>query len=69
MYYKLVKVTIYALGQAEWIIDVVMQYYGLLDSIICNCGAIFIFKFWSSLYYFFAIKKQIFTVFYFQTNG
>lgn len=36
MYHKLVKVTINILSLAEIIIDVVMQYHGLSDSIISN---------------------------------
>ena len=36
VYYKLVKVTIVALGLAEIIIDVVVRYHSLPDSIVTN---------------------------------
>ena len=36
VHYKPVKVTINALGLAEVIIDMVVQYHGLLDSIISS---------------------------------
>ena len=65
VYYKLVKVIINAVGLAKVIIDMEMRYYGLLDFIISNRGAIFTFKFWFSLYYFLSIKKQLSTTFYF----
>ena len=45
VYYKLVKVTINAPRLEEVIIDVVIQYHGLFDSIINNRGAIFTSKF------------------------
>ena len=45
VYYKLVKVTINTPRLAEVIINVVVQYYNLSDSIISHCGAIFTFKF------------------------
>ena len=49
MHYKLVKVTINTPKLAEVIIDMVMQYYGLPDSIISDWRAIFTSKFWFSL--------------------
>ena len=45
MHDKLVKVTIDAPGLAQVIIDVVIQHYGLSDSIISDWGAIFTSKF------------------------
>ena len=59
VHYELVKVTINVSGLAKVIIDVVKQHQGLLDSTIGNRGAIFTFKIWSSLCYFFDIKKQL----------
>lgn len=68
MYYKSSKITINASRLTKIIIDMIMQYYGLMDSIISDCGAIFTSKFWSLLYYFLSIKKQLFIIFYLQTN-
>ena len=45
MYYELVIVTINTQRLAEVIINVVVQYHDLPDSIISNRGAIFISKF------------------------
>ena len=45
VHYKPVKVTINAPELAKVIIDVVIQYHGLPDSIISNQGAIFMSKF------------------------
>ena len=45
VHYEPVKVTINALGLAEVIINVVVQYHGLPDSIINDYGAIFTSKF------------------------
>ena len=67
--YELVKVTIDAPRLAVVIINVVVQYHGLLDSIIFDCGAIFMSKFWSSLCYFLSIKRWLSTAFYPQTDG
>ena len=67
VYYKLVKITINALGLAKLIIDAVIQYLGLPDSIISDRRAIITSKFW--LCYFFGIKRWLFTAFYPQTNG
>ena len=69
VYYEPVKVTIDAPGLAEVIIDVVVQYYGLPDSIISDRGAIFTSKFWFSLCYFLDIKRQLSTTFHPQIDG
>ena len=45
VYFKLVKVIIFASGLAEVIINVVMRHHGLPDSIISNRRAIFTSKF------------------------
>ena len=68
VYYKLVKVTINTLRLAKVIINIVIQHYGLPDSIINDHRAIFIFKFWSSLCYFFNIKQKLSTIFHPQTD-
>ena len=69
MYYKSVKGTINALGLTEGIIDIVMRHHRLPDSIISDRGAIFTSKFWSLLYYFLGIKRQLSTAFRPQTDG
>ena len=69
VYYEPVKVTIDTPGLAEVIIDVVVRYHGLLDSIISDRGAIFTSKFWSLLCYFLGIKRKLSTAFHPQTNG
>ena len=56
VYYKLVKVTINTSGLAKVIIDMVMRYYGLPDSIVTDWESLFTSKFWSLLYYFLSIK-------------
>ena len=69
VYYKSVKITINAPGFAKVIINVVMRYHGLLDSIVINKGLFFTLKFWSLLCYFFYIKQRLFITFYCQTNS
>ena len=61
IHYKLIKITIDALGLAEVIIDVVIQHHGLSDSIITNRGFLFTLKFWSSFCYFLGIKCRLST--------
>lgn len=68
MYYKLVKVIMYTSRQAKIIINMVVQHHDLLDSIISDCRAIFMSKFWFLLCYFLGIKKQLSTMFYLQTD-
>ena len=68
VHYKPVKVTINTPGLAEVIIDMVVQYHGLPDSIISDRRASFTSKFWSSLCYFLNIKRRLSTIFYPQTN-
>ena len=69
VHYESVKVTINTSGLTEVIIDVVVRYHSLPDSIISDCGAIFTFKFWSSLCYFLDIKRRLSTAFHPQTDG
>ena len=69
IHYKPVKITINALGLAKIIIDVVMHYHSLLDSIITNQGTLFTSKFWLSLCYFFGIKRQLSTTCHPQTDS
>ena len=67
--YKLVKVTNNAPGLAEVIIDMIVWYHGLPDSIVTNKGSLFTLKFWSSLCYFLGVKWRLSTAFHPQTNG
>ena len=69
VHYKPVKVIIDTPGLAEVIIDVVVQHHGLPDSIVTDRESLFTLKFWSSLCYFFGIKRKLSTAFYPQTNG
>ena len=69
VHYEPVKVTIDGLGLAEVIIDVVVWHHGLPDFIISDWGAIFTFKFWSSLCYFLRVKQRLSTAFHPQTDG
>ena len=62
-YYEPVKITIDVPGPAEVIIDVVIYYHGLLNSIVTDKGSLFTSKFWSLLCYFFDIKKRLFTTY------
>ena len=64
VHYKPVKVPINTPGLVDVIIDMVMQYYSLLDSIIIDQGAIFTSKFWFLLCYYFSIKRQLSTMFH-----
>ena len=69
MHYEPVKVTIDAAGLVEVILDVVVRYDGLPDSIVSDRGSLFTSKFWSSLCYSLGIKRQPSTAFYPQTDG
>ena len=69
VHYEPVKVTINAPGLAEVILDVVVRHHGLLDSIVIDRGSLFTSKFWSSLCYFFEIKRRPSTAFHPWING
>ena len=69
IYYKPVKVTIYAPGLAKVIINVIIRHHGLPDSIVIDRGLLFTSKFWSSLCYFLSIKRRLSTAFHLQTDG
>ena len=69
VHYIPVQVTINILGLVEVIIDMIIRYYGLLDSIISDCKAIFMFKFWSLLCYFLGIKRWFSTTLHSQIDG
>ena len=69
VYYEPVKVTIDAPGLAKVIIDVVIRHHWLPNSIVTNRGSFFTSKYWSSLYYFLGIKRQLSTTFHPQIDG
>ena len=64
IHYKPVKITINAPGLAEVIIDVIICYHGLPDSIVTDRGSLFTSKFWLSLCYFLDIKRRLSTAFH-----
>ena len=69
IHYKPVKVTIDALGLAEVLLDVVVWYHGLPNSIMTYKSSLFISKFWSSLCYFLKVKRKLSTIFHPKTDG
>ncbi len=69
VHYEPVKVTIDAPGLAKVIINVVMRYHGVSESIITDRGSLFTSKFWSLLCYFLGIKRKLSTAFHPQTDG
>ena len=69
IYYQSIQVTIDAPGLAEVILDIVVWYHNLFDSIVSDRGSVFTSKFWFSLCYFLGIKRQLSTVFHPQTDG
>ncbi len=68
VHYKLVKVTIDASGLTEAIINVVVRYYKVPESIVTDRGSLFTSKFWSLFCYFSRIKKKLSTALHPQTN-
>ena len=68
VHYEPVNITIDAPGLAEVILDVVVWYHGLSDSIVSDRGLLFTSKFWSLLCYFLGIKRRLSTAFHLQTN-
>ena len=69
VYYELIKVNINTPGLAKVIINVIVRYHGLPDSIVINWESLFTSKFWLSLCYFLNIKRRLSTAFYSQTDG
>ena len=69
IYYKMVKILIDVSGLVKVIINIIVRYYGLPESIIINCNLLFISKFWFLLYYFLNIKWKLSTAFYLQTGA
>ena len=69
VHYEPVKIIIDALGLAEVIFNVVVWHHSLPNIIVSNGGSLFTSKFWSSLCYFFGIKRKLSTAFHPQTDG
>ncbi len=69
VHYVPVKVTIDVPGQAKVIIDVIMRYHRVLESIVMDRGSLFTSKFWFSLCYFLGIKKKLSIAFHPQMDG
>ena len=69
VYYELIKISINAPRLVKLIIDLVIFYHGLPNSIVTDQDLLFTLKFWSLLCYFFDIKKRLSTAFYLRTDG
>lgn len=69
VHYEAVQKTLTAEGLAEVIIDSVVRYHGLPNSIVSDRGSLFTSQFWSSLCYFMHIKRRLSTAFHLQTDG
>lgn len=69
MLYKPVNTIIDIADLAEVIINTIVRYRGLTESMISDRRSLFTSKFWSLIYYFFDIKQKLFTIFYPQTDG
>ena len=67
--YEPVKVTINAPGLAEVILDMLVWYHGLPDSIVSDKDSFFTSKFGSLLCYFLDIKRRLSIAFHPQTDG
>ena len=64
IYYKPVKVIIDIPRLVKVILNVLVWHHSLRDSIMSNKNSLFTSKFWSLLWYFFDIKKQLSTIFH-----
>ncbi len=69
VYYEPVKVTIDAPGLAKVIIDVVVRYHEVPESIVMDQGSLFTSKSRSLLCYFLGIKRKLSIAFHSQTDG
>lgn len=63
IHYKIIKVIINAHNPADVIIDVIVRYNSLSNSIINNYDSVFILKFWSLLCSFLSIKQRLSSTF------
>ena len=69
VHYDAVKEIIDAPALAEIIIEMVMRYHRLPDSIVSDWGSVFTSKFWSSLCFFLRIKRKLSTAFYLENDS
>ncbi len=63
VYYEPVKVMIDTPSLVEVIINMVVHYHRIPESIVIDWGSLFTSMFWSSLCYFLEIKKKLSTAF------
>ena len=68
-YYEHMQTTITIPVLAKVILNIIVRQYSLLNFIVSNCSSVFMFKLWSSLCYFWSIKRKLSTTFYPQTDG
>lgn len=69
VYYNFVKAIIHASSLTKLIINIVLRYHSLRNSIITNRELIFTFEFWLLLCYFFGIKQKLSALFYSLINS
>ena len=69
VHYEPVLTTLDAEQLAEVLIETVIKYYILPDSIVTNQGSLFTSKFWSSFCYYLNVKCRLSTALHPQTDG
>ena len=69
IHYELVKIIIDASRPPDILLDMVVQYHGLSNSIVTDRGSIFTSKVLLLLCYFLGIKQKLSTAFHPQTDG
>ena len=69
VHYEPAFTTLDAEQLAKVLIEAVIKYHGLPDSIVTDRGSLFTSKFWSSLCYYLTIKRRLSTAFHPQTDG
>ncbi len=68
-HYIAVDKTLDAEQFAQVLIENLVRYHGLPDSIVTDRGSLFTSQFWSSLAYFLGVKRRLSTAFHPQTDG
>ena len=69
VYYDPMKIIINVSDLIKIILNIIIEYYSLFDSIVSDQGLVFILKFWLSLYYFLERKQKLFITFYLQIDS
>lgn len=64
VYFKSILTILDIKQLAKVLIEIVIKYHSLPNSIMTDQGSLFILKFWSFLCYYFNIKCQLSTTFY-----